>query len=145
VATATSTPASSTTHTTSSPAAAPSTRSFITRTDAICRAANGKLARSKATSKKPSAIAAVVRQNQAIEQKALDRLAKLQPPARLSSDWQKMVGYRRSLAQQLGVYASALDLGVKSYGGLAASKKKLHAQLREVGGRAGFRDCAKLG
>jgi hypothetical protein len=120
-------------------------KQFIARADAICREANVQLARTKVKSKQSKAIAAVIKGNQAIEEKALSELGKLKPSDQIAAVWQKMLGYRRSLASQLGVYATAVGFGVKSFSSLAASKKALHAKLLQVGRKAGFKDCSKIG
>jgi hypothetical protein len=130
---------------TQAPAPTSSSKQFVAQADAICRKANARLARSKAKSRQPSDVAALIQGNQAIEQEAIGRLAKLGAPAELLPAWHKMLGYRRTLADQLGVYATAVGLGVKQLSSLAASKKKLHAELLKVGREAGFKDCAKIG
>jgi hypothetical protein len=104
-----------------------------------------RLAHSKVKSKQPQAIATTIRANQAIEQKSLGELVKLKAPSELAGAWQTMLEDRKNLASQLGVYATALGLGVKSFASLAASKKALHAALLKVGSSAGFKDCAKIG
>jgi hypothetical protein len=124
-------------------------KQFIAQADAICRRANAGIARSetklKGKRRKPDAHAAVVTRNQEIEEEAIKELVKLKPTADLTAAWQKMSLYRQALAHQLGVYVTATRLRVTNLGPLVASKKKLHAELREVGSRAGFNDCAKLG
>jgi hypothetical protein len=42
-------------------------------------------------------------------------------------------------------FAAAVKRGEKTFTALAASKKKLRDELREVAGKAGFKDCAKVG
>ena len=122
-------------------------KQFIAQADEICRRANVGLARSEAEAKgklrKPDAHAAVITRNQEIEEKAIEELTKLKPPADLAGAWQKMSFYRQALARQLGVLATATRLRVTNLAQLAASKKKLHAELDEVGSKAGFSDCAK--
>jgi hypothetical protein len=124
-------------------------KQFIAQADEICRRANDGIARSEATLTgrrgKPDAHAAAVTRNQGIEEQAIKELVKLKPPKELTGAWQKMSGYRQALAHQLGVYATATRLRAANVAPLVASKKKLHAQLREVGIKAGFDDCAKLG
>ncbi len=124
-------------------------KQFIAQADEICRRANVGLARSEAKVKgklrKPDAHAAVITRNQEIEEKAIKELAKLKPPADLAGAWQKMSLYRQALARQLGVLATATRLRVTNLAQLAASKRKLHAELHEVGSKAGFNDCAKRG
>jgi hypothetical protein len=118
---------------------------FIAQADAICHKSNEQLARSHVKSKEPAVVAAAIVRNETIERRALGELARLTPPAELAPAWGKMLGYRRSLAGGLGNLAAAVRRGDKKFTALAKSKKQLHAELLEVGGRAGFRDCAKIG
>lgn len=133
------------TDTTRSSSAAPAAK-FIARADAICRGANAQLANSpKVASKRPAAIAAVIVKNEAIERKTVGELSKLKPPAELARAWAKVLGDRRLLANQLGDFAAGVRQGEKKFPALAASKKQLHAELHEVAGKAGFKDCASIG
>jgi hypothetical protein len=120
--------------------------SLIAHADAICRETNAKLARTQAKGEGPEQVAAAVVENETIERKANGALAKLTPPAELASSWKKMLGYRRSLADQLGSLAAASrNHATASIKALGASKKKLHGDLRQLATKAGFKDCAKVG
>jgi hypothetical protein len=131
------------------PPTAVASKQFITQADEICRRANTGIARSEAKLKgkplKPDAHAAVVTRNQEIEEAAIKELAKLKPPVDLAGAWQKMSVYREALARELGVFATATRLRATNLAQLVASKKKLHAELRKVGSKARFKECAKLG
>ncbi len=124
-------------------------KQFIAQADEICRRANAGIARSEGELKgkrgEPDAHAAAIARNKEIEEKAIKELVKLKPPTGLAGAWQKMSLYREALAHQLSIYATATRLRVTNVAQLVASKKKLHAELREVGSKAGFNDCAKLG
>lgn len=125
----------------------PQGRSFVAQADPLCRETNQQLARSSAQgkSKGPDLVAALIR-NETIERRAMGRLAKLTPPAGLVPDWRKMLRYRQSLADQLGRLAAAVRVKAKaSEEHLISAKKRSHRQLREVAGKAGFKDCAKVG
>jgi hypothetical protein len=122
-----------------------SARGFIARADAICGETNAQLA-STQTKASPQGVAARVVEHQAIERKANGRLAQLTPPAGIASTWRKLLGYRRSLANQLGLLAAAARRrAAASVKLLGASKKKLHGELRRVATNAGFTDCARVG
>jgi hypothetical protein len=123
-----------------------STRGFIARADAICRETNAKLARTQPKGESPDQVAAAVVENETIERKANGRLAQLTPPATLAPTWSKMLGYRRSLANQLGSLAAATrNHATASVTSLGGSKKKVHGELRRLATNAGFKDCAKVG
>lgn len=140
-----STAASATSQTSSAPVS-PSAKPFIARADPICHEENVRLARSaKVKSQQPQTVATTIKGNQAIEQQALGQLTELKPPSELAGAWKTMLEYRGALARQLGAYATAVGSGVKSFSSLAASKRKLHAELLATGHKAGFNDCAKIG
>ncbi len=118
---------------------------FIARADEICRRGNQRLTRSQPKGKQLTDLAAMVVQNETIERKTAGELARLVPPAKIAPAWTKMLGYRRSLANELGYFAAAIRRGEKKFPRLAQSKKQLHGDVVQVGSRAGFRDCAKIG
>jgi hypothetical protein len=119
---------------------------FIVRAEGICRHTNAQLANTKPKGASPEQVAAAVIQNETIERKANGLLAKLSPPGSLAANWRKMLGYRRSLANQLGsLAAAARNHAATSVKLLGQSKKRLHGQLRRLAASAGFKDCAKVG
>lgn len=133
------------TNTTQGSSAAPAAK-FIAQADAICRGANAQLAKSpKVATERPAVFAAAIVRNETIERKAAGDLSKLTPPAELAPAWAKVLADRRLLANQLGDFAAGVRRGEKKFPALAASKRKLHAELREVAGKAGFKDCASVG
>jgi hypothetical protein len=128
-----------------SPAGAPESK-FITSADAICRRVNIELAAVKTKSKGLQEIARLTPHNVALESGALAKLSKLEPPASLASDWRRMLGYRRTLADELAKLAtSARREDESALKALASSKKRTHASLRELATHDGFKDCAEVG
>ncbi len=125
-----------------------SEKQFIALADPVCRKISTELARSSRVTVTPQApgFAAGLIKNETIERRGNVGLAKLTPPLTLRPEWRKMLGYRRVLANQLGAYAAAIERKAKaSEEALAGGKKQAHRQLREVAGKAGFTDCAKVG
>jgi hypothetical protein len=119
---------------------------FIAKADAICHGVNLELASVKPKSKGLKEIARLTPHNVAIEGIALIKLAKLDPPTSLAHDWQQMLGYRRTLADELSKLArSANQEDEAALKALAASKKRTHASLGTLATRDGFKDCAKVG
>jgi hypothetical protein len=119
---------------------------FIALADRICHKVNLQLAHSSAKGKKRTGFIAALIRNETIERRAIGELAELAPPIVLAAAWRRVLGYRRSLANQLGALVAAMQRGVKaSEDALVNSKKQVHRQLREVAGRARFKDCAKVG
>jgi len=56
------------------------------------------------------------------------------------------VGYKRSLANQLGDLAALVRRGATApLSALRKSKDRLYKQLAEVASKAGFKDCATTG
>jgi hypothetical protein len=120
--------------------------SFVARAEAVCRRVNTEIVALKAKSASAAEVKRIVPQTIAIEREGLARLEKLEPPASLAHDWQRMLGYRRMLARQL---AQLLDIAQKNDGTsvkpLAAAKKRLHTSLSTVATSNGFTACAKIG
>jgi hypothetical protein len=131
----------------SSGASAGSSRSkFIASADAICRQTNAQLAAVQSKGRGPDQIAATVVEHETIERRAAGRLARLTPPAEIVSTWTRMLGLRRSLANQLGSLAAAFrNRATASIKLLGASKKRLHSQVRQLASSAGLKDCVKVG
>lgn len=124
----------------------PSEKRFVALADPICHEVNLQLARSSAKGKKRAGFIAALIRNETIERRAMGELARLTPPPALAAAWRKVLGYRRSLANQLGTLAAAMQRKAKaSEEALVNSKKQVHRQLREVAGKDRFKDCAKVG
>ncbi|HEY2142002.1 MAG TPA: hypothetical protein VGG98_08080 [Solirubrobacteraceae bacterium] len=119
---------------------------MIARADAICRRLNAELAASKPASQGVHEIARVAPRRAALEQAAVSELSKLMPPAKIAREWQRVVAYRRTLAQELvkaAQFARANDIAaIRS---LATSKARGHKELNAIAIRAGFTDCARIG
>ena len=127
------------------PRPAVSKRQFVAQADAICRRVNAELADSRVKGERPAELAALIVRNEAIERKAAGELARLTPPPGLASDWARLLGYRRSLATQLGEFAAAVRSGKRQFPALAKAKERLHADLLETAVHVGLKDCAKTG
>jgi hypothetical protein len=150
---ATGTSASATSNDTSTAASGASSSSgtaasaFIAQADTICGKANVLLARSsRAKGRTTAELAAAVVANETIERKAAAELAGLMPPTTLAPAWKRLLNDRRALADELGNLAAAVKReSQEALVTLGKSKKKLHTDLRQVAGKAGFKDCAKIG
>jgi hypothetical protein len=134
-----------------SSSAADSEKRFIAAADPICRHVNVQLARSSAqggtkTARERARYVAALLRNEGLERRSTGELARLTPPPALAADWAKMLGYRRTLASQLGELSTALAHKDKvAQQDLISLKKERHQLLREVAGKDGFKDCATLG
>jgi hypothetical protein len=127
-----------------SPRSVLSTTQLIAHGDAICRRLNAELAKAKAIDTQE--ILRVVPRNVSLERKSLEELSHLVPPASITTDWKRILGYRRSLANELvALLRRARQHDAAAVAALTASKKREHAALRETATRHGFKDCAELG
>lgn len=119
--------------------------SFIAQADALCERVNRAVAAAGAgrPAESPSRTAYA---HAAAERAAVAELSKLTPPPALRSQWQEILGYRRTLAQELQQYAtdvrSAAGSGTQA---LEREKTSTHRYLREAGMRAGFEACSTVG
>jgi hypothetical protein len=139
--------APSTTSSTST-AAAPTAQStgFVAEADAICRRGNAEIEAIKLNSGSAKEIERAAPPTMAIEQRVITALAKLDAPASLAHDWQRILGYRRTLAGELGTLLSdAKHNDTAALKPLAASKKQAHAELTATARANGFKDCGKIG
>jgi hypothetical protein len=142
----TSTTSVGTNSTPKSPGTSPAESQFIAKADEICRGVNIELAAIKPKSKGLQEVARLTPRNVALEEGALAKLAKLNPPSSLAHDWQQMLGYRRVLADELSkLVGSARQEDAAALKALTASKKRTHASLGELATRDGFKDCATVG
>jgi len=124
----------------------PSAKRFIALADRICHEVNLQLAHSSAKGKKRAGFIAALIRHETIERRAIGELAGLAPPPALAAAWRRVLGYRQSLANQLGTLAAAMKRRANaSEDALVNSKKQVHRQLREVAGKARFKNCAKVG
>jgi hypothetical protein len=131
-------------------AAAPSSPEkarFVAAADSICKGLNAELAANAAKNTSVTEIARVVPDHVKLERDALSKLGKLDPPSSLTDDWRRILGYRRTLANELaeiarvaGQHQDAQALKV-----LVASKKRMHKALQDAAKPLGFKDCADVG
>jgi len=116
---------------------------LIARAEVICRQLNTALSTNAPASQ---TVAEIVRKGPAraaLEQRAVRELRRLTPTASIAGAWRRVLGYRRTLANELAQlvgYARRNDLaGIKS---LAVSKQHAHRALYQVATHAGFKACA---
>lgn len=117
---------------------------MIAKADAICRRVNSQLAAAP-PGVAASQIARSAPRNAALELRAVTDLNKLTPPPALAGDWQQMIAYRQTLADdllKLAHYAQSND--ARSMQALALSKKRVHQKLSKLATRDGFKDCSQL-
>jgi hypothetical protein len=82
----------------------------------------------------------------ALEQRVVAELGKLPPPATIARQLRRIIAERRTLAQELsevGRDAKARD--TTAVRKLAASKAKLHHEVRAFATAAGFKFCGRVG
>jgi hypothetical protein len=131
---------------TTSTESSPSDSSAITRADAICERLDAELAAKPAKSVSVKEIETITPQNAALEQKAVNELAKLTAPKAIEREWQQVIAYRRSLASALIQLAQAAKAGdTASIKRLGQAKERVRKKLLEVGEHAGFTHCQELG
>jgi len=119
---------------------------FIAQADSICHRVNAEIVSFRAKSGSASEVKRIVPRTLSIERRALATLTKLNPPASLADDWQKMLGYRGVLANQLAnLLHDAERNDGSSIKSLGAAKKRIHASLSGTAKASGFKDCAKVG
>ena len=114
--------------------------------DAICKRVNAELTAVKAKSASVAEIVRIVPGRALSERKAVTELSKLTPPSSLAHDWQLIIGYRRTLADELTALALAAqskdNVKIKA---LSASKLRAHALLLAAAKRAGLTECGRVG
>lgn len=116
---------------------------LIAAADAICRRLNSEIARSDKGARE---IVRVARLNEALENRAVKELSKLEPTPVLASEWRKFLTLRAALAHELGVLAAAARRGRPSTVQQSISAKRLlHNMQRASATGMGFSDCAQLG
>jgi hypothetical protein len=127
-------------------APAGSEQSFIAQADAVCARINTEILAVKAKGATAAEVIRVAPRTIALERNGISELAKLGPPSSLTSDWQRILGYRRTLAGELAqLLAMAKRNDGTSIKSLAAAKKHAHAGLSQVSKKSGFKACAKVG
>jgi cell division inhibitor SulA len=121
--------------------AAPAAR-LIVHADAICLRLNTELARTAGT----GIIAQSAPLHARLEKAALRELGTLTPPASLARDWAKILGYRRTLADELLTLSRAAKANdLAAVRALGVSKLRVHKELTQTAKRDGFTDCATVG
>jgi hypothetical protein len=119
---------------------------FIEQADAVCGRLNTELAARKPKKKGVAALIEVVPGNIALEHKALRELGALTPPHALARDWERILGYRKTLASELATLVQdAKHNDVPAINALGDAKKHTHAVLRTLAKQTGFTFCPEVG
>lgn len=119
---------------------------FIARADAICGRVNAEIVAIKTHGASAAEVIRVVPHTLSIERRAIDELAGLDPPGSIAGEWQRMLGYRRTLAGELEqLLALAKRNDGTSVKPLVASKRRAHTALSKTATVAGFKACSKIG
>jgi hypothetical protein len=114
--------------------------------EAICNRVNTSIAASKPANASLPEIARIVPRNAAIERRAAAELTKLRPPASIARDWRLVLGYRRTLAAELGTLVSdARRQDLAAIKVLSAAKRRVHQELLATASRAGLKECGRAG
>jgi hypothetical protein len=119
---------------------------LVEHADAICERLNVEFTAAKPARQSVHEIARLSPQRAMLEHDAVAELEKLKPPASIARDWQAIVAYRRTLANELaalGRYARLND--VLAIRRLAVSKERVHRKLRAAATAAGFNSCSLVG
>ena len=119
---------------------------FVAQADALCARINHEIIAIKVKSATAAEVIRAVPLILSIERRGTVTLEGLHAPGSLAGDWQRMLGYRKTLLGELGqLLEVAKKNDGKSVKPLAASKKRTHAALTKVAGSDGFKACAKVG
>jgi hypothetical protein len=142
--TASTSAASSTSTTTARPPASSAT--FVAAADAVCRRYNDEIIALGAKNASAAEIKRIVPPTIAIEHATIRSMRALQPPASLAADWQRMIGFRQRLVNELGsLLADASNDKSAAEKSLAAAKGEAHTELTKTATAHGFKDCGKVG
>jgi hypothetical protein len=136
-------------HSTPAPASSSrpqSRKQFVATVEAICKQTNDEIAAHKARSSTDAEVVRVVPTHIRVERGGLAALERPSPPQSLKGAWERILGVRRTLTDELERLVDAVRNGRKKvvpY--LILSKKHSHQLLNRTATQAGFRACAKLG
>jgi hypothetical protein len=118
----------------------------VVRADAICSQVNSELLASLPKTVSAHEVATVSPRTAALEQRVVEQLARLRPPAKIAREWDEVVSYRRSLAHALlELAAVAKTNDKKAMRKLGEYKERVRTQLRQVGEHVGFTSCQTVG
>jgi hypothetical protein len=131
---------------TSAPKAALSRHQLAVKAEAICTHLELELVVAVPKSANMTEIVRVVPGRAASEQRAVQQLRELTPPASLAHDWRLIISYRQTLANELAALAKAAkqkdSAAIKKLG---VSKKQEHSLLLAAAKRAGLYKCGIIG
>ncbi|MHB8242082.1 MAG: hypothetical protein ACYDHN_08840 [Solirubrobacteraceae bacterium] len=114
--------------------------------NAVCGKLNIDLASNIPSIGSATVIARIAPQNAELEHAALKVLAKLRPPTRIAGNWQKILAYRHTLADQLEALGKAEKSSDQAHAKqLIASKLRVHKELLTLATETEIPECARTG
>ena len=119
---------------------------FISSADEICRRFALALSHSRPRSLRGSDLAKNALDHERIERAAVAQLTRLTVPASLSSDWRRIIEYKKLLAAELHTVSRAWKTDDKLVlNVLGNSKRKNHLALLKLATHDGFKSCGETG
>jgi hypothetical protein len=118
---------------------------LVAKADAICARVDTEISDVKPVAPGPAEIAVVAPRSAALQRSAVAELSRLTPPPAVAPAWQRLIAYRRTLAEglaKLASYAKQGDpRGVQAAGAALRLPRTLLASVR----RAGLQRCLVSG
>lgn len=119
---------------------------LIAQADAVCHRLNDAIATTQIKTASAQEIALIVPRHVSLERGTQKQLEQLVPPPSFASKWQRILGYRRGLADELAELVTASQHADNAkIATLSASKKSAHAALLKAAKSYGFKDCSVVG
>lgn len=119
---------------------------LIAKADSICRRMNTEFAAHEPRNQSIGESARIVPRRVAVEQRVVLELSRLTPPSAIARDLQRVVDFRKTLADELAELAHvAKSRDMKRFHELAASKARVHSELLAAARGAGFTECGQTG
>jgi hypothetical protein len=118
----------------------------IAKADAICKQMNVEFAADEPKGQSLAETARITPHRAVLEQQVVKELDELKPPQAFADQLQRVISTRRSLAEELAVVGRDAKAGdIAAVHRLAASKAKLHHELRAFATAIGFTACGRVG
>jgi hypothetical protein len=121
---------------------------FFAEAEAICGRLNTELAKRVPQKKKLSRreVAAIAPIDAKLESAAVGELRRLTPTPAVSGTWLQIVLFRSALATQIEELGAAVAHGeARKIATLGKHKEAVHKSLSRIAGKAGFKECARVG
>jgi hypothetical protein len=119
---------------------------LIAKADAICRRMNDEFAADEPRDQGVTETARITPHRAVLEQRVVSELDELKPPRAFAGQLQRVISTRRTLAEELAAVGRDAKAGdTAAVRKLAASKAKLHHELRAFATAAGFKVCGRVG